>query len=274
MGEPLELVVLGAGAALPAPGRGPAGYALRGGGLDGLTLFDCGPGSVRSLADHGLALLDVRRVVVSHFHTDHVLDLFHLAFARRSPFLPGPVPELELIGPDGLEDLVYGATGPLDSWSRDAAHRILEVSPGLTGDAAVLGRHDGTLTHGRARHTEEALSWRLDAPSGASVVYSGDTGETPALAELVGRRGGADLLVAECALSPDADPAAHLHGGAAGRAARDGRARALLLSHFYPDVDPEEARAAAAEVYGGPIFLAVDGTRLVVEPGAVRTGSR
>ncbi len=271
--DPLVLTVLGAGSALPAPGRGPAGYALHGGGLDGVTLLDCGPGSIRSLADRGLDLVDVRRVVVSHFHADHVLDLFHLAFARRNPNLDrDALPEVELVGPRGLAELVgvepgspgrLGPLGPLRPWIRDPRHRVVEVEP---GDGRLeLG--DLALAHAAMRHSPEALAWRVEAPSGASLVYSGDTGETPALGELVARGGAADLLVAECGLPLDADPAVHLHGAACGRAARDGGARSLLLTHFYPDVDPEAARAAAAGVFDGPVSVAVDGTRVAVRPG-------
>ena len=261
---PLTLTVLGAGSALPAPGRGPAGYALTGGGLEGATLLDCGPGSVRSLVDRGLALDDVRRVVVSHFHADHVLDLFALAFARRNPALPGERPELDLVGPRGLADLVGLEAGPMGQWVRDPRHRVTEVEPEVPG---AVQRPDLDLAHAGMRHSPEALAWRVTAPSGASLVYSGDTGETPALAELVAGGGPADLLVAECALPLGVEPAAHLDARAAARAARDGGARALLLTHFYPDVDPESARAAAREVFDGPVGVARDGTRVALEPG-------
>ncbi len=269
----LELTVLGAGAALPAVGRGPACYALCGGGLAGVTLMDCGPGSIRSLADHGIDLLDLRRVLVSHFHTDHVLDLFHLAFARRSPFLDRELPELELIGSVGLDALLHGRRPPLDSWDRDGAHRVTEVEPQQAGR---LARPDGTFRWRGMRHSTEAVAWRVEAPSGATVVYSGDTGESPGLARLVAEGGGADLLVCECALAEGDEPDMHMTGAAAGRAARDGGARSLLLSHFYPHCDPEAARAAAATVFDGPVLVAVDGTRLCLEPGrpAIRTGSR
>jgi ribonuclease BN (tRNA processing enzyme) len=41
--------------------------------------------------------------------------------------------------------------------------------------------------------------------------------------------------------------------------ARAARARKLVLTHFYPSMDPEEARARAAQVYDGPLELARDG---------------
>lgn len=40
---------------------------------------------------------EIERVVVSHFHADHLLDLFALAFARHNPALAGVGP-IELVG--------------------------------------------------------------------------------------------------------------------------------------------------------------------------------
>ena len=78
-------IVLGAGSILQQPGHGCAGYALQEGEGGDLTLFDCGPGTLRSLVNSGLQLEQVKRVVITHFHLDHVLDLFALAYARRNP---------------------------------------------------------------------------------------------------------------------------------------------------------------------------------------------
>jgi ribonuclease BN (tRNA processing enzyme) len=195
-----------------------------------------------------------------------VLDLFALAFARRNPGLDADaLPELDLVGPTGLERLLRSGEGPLGSWARDPRQRVTEVDPAAL---EPVTRGALLLDPGRARHNDEALSWRVVAPSGASLVYSGDTGETPALAELAGRDGGADLLVAECALELEEQPDRHLHGAAAGRAARDAGVGGLLLTHFYPHVDPDRAVAAAAQVYRGPIWAAVDGTRIRLRPGA------
>src|SRR5829696_8016387 len=93
--------VLGAGSILPRAGYGSSAYALQPATGERSTLFDCGPGTLRALGAAGLGLADVERVVISHFHPDHCLDLLALAFARRNPALR-PVPSLELVGPRGL----------------------------------------------------------------------------------------------------------------------------------------------------------------------------
>jgi ribonuclease Z len=253
------LHVLGAGSILPRAGYGCAGYALRTGTGEPVTLLDCGPGSVRALGAHGIELGDVRRVVFSHYHLDHCLDLFALAFARRNPrFAPAP---LELVGPVGLARLVDETARALGRWAVDPDATVREV--------ALDGEGRGSVERGALRlrcrkngHNAESVSWRLDHARW-SLAYTGDTDEDPRVAELAE---GVGLLVAECSFADDDAAPNHLTPRSAGRLARDARAGRLLLTHFYPGLEPEDARAAAARVFEGPIELARDGSMHPLEP--------
>ena len=40
--------------------------------------------------------------------------------------------------------------------------------------------------------------------------------------------------------------------------------RRVVLTHFYPGTDPPAARARCAELFGGPVEAACDGTRIAV----------
>lgn len=244
------LTVLGAGSILPRKGYGCAGYALRSEAGGPVTLLDCGPGTVRALGAADIALADVVRVVLSHFHTDHCLDLFALAFARRNPDC-GPVPALERAGPRGLARLLEGAPALLGGYVEDPRATTREVAPGEAFTAGGL-----RFTPVATRHTADALAWRVDLPSGRSLLYTGDTGENPDVAEL-GR--GVDLFVAECSFSDERAVPSHLSPSSAARLAAAAGAGALLLTHFYPDTEPAEAAAVAARTFKGPILLARDG---------------
>lgn len=253
-GPPFTWTVLGAGSILPRAGFGPAGYALRAAGERRVTLFDCGPGTVRALGSTGIALAEVHRVVISHFHPDHCLDLFALAFARRNPDSGcGPI---ELVGPRGLSDLLergantFGTRG----WARFEDATVVEVDPAASNRVLAL---DGlALAFVPTLHAPEALAWRAEL-GGASVTYSGDTGETPAVAELASET---DLFVCECSFADERAVEHHLTPSGAGRLARRARVRKLVLTHFYPDLAPEDARAVAARSFDGPIELARDGS--------------
>ena len=244
------LTVLGAGSILPRAGYGCSGYALRAGPGEPVTLLDCGPGSVRSLGAVGIGLEEVNRVVLSHFHTDHCLDLFTLGFARRNPY-HDPIPPLERIGPRGLLRMTEGAPEVLGSWVVDPRTETREVDP----DADfVAGGH--RFRSCPTRHTPESLAWRVDLAGGESLLYTGDTGENPDVAAL---GEGVDLFVAECSFPDDEGVEHHLTPSSAARLARDAGARVLLLTHFYPNSEPEEAREVAARTFNGPIELARDG---------------
>jgi ribonuclease BN (tRNA processing enzyme) len=260
----LEWRVLGAGSILPRAAYGCSGYALRLAGRSGVTLFDCGPGTIRALGSAGIALEDVERVVLSHFHPDHVLDLFALAFARRNPSVASR-PHLDVVGPRGTSELlergadIYGEK----RWLRFESTSVREIDPGASGGRVECGSFELRWTANG--HTPEAVSWRVDLADGRALMYTGDTGENPAVAALARN---ADLFVCECSFPDDEAVAHHLSPSSAARLARDAGCRRLVLTHFYPRMDPEAARAASSRIYGGPIELARDGSLHVVEPSA------
>ena len=245
--------VLGAGSILPRAGYGSSGYALRPADGARWTLFDCGPGTLRALGAAGIALGDVERVVLSHFHPDHCWDVFALAFARRNPNL-GDLGPLELVGPRGLAawlergGAVYGARG----WTRFEGARVEEVDPAARGE---LAREGLALSWTATGHTPEALAWRADLAGGSSVAYSGDSGENQDVAALAR---GVELFACECSFPDDRAVDHHLTPSSAARLARAAGCRRLLLTHFYPELDPENARAVAARTFAGGIELARD----------------
>ena len=250
-----ELVVLGAGSILPRAGYGCAGYALRPAPGRPVTLFDCGPGSVRMLGAVGIELGEVERVVLSHYHPDHCLDLLALFFARKNP--QHRARPLEIVGPVGLLRLVASGEAAFGGWVRDPDCELLEVRPDAAGGLA-LERAGARFSAVRTLHTPDALAWRVDLDSGESLTYSGDSPETPAVGELAS---GCDLFVCECSFREEEATDNHLTPRSAGRLAARAGCRTLLLTHFYPGLEPEFARAGAAEEFDGRIEAARDGSR-------------
>jgi ribonuclease BN (tRNA processing enzyme) len=247
------LSVLGAGSILPRLGYGCAGYGLRPEAGAPVTLLDCGPGSIRALASVGIELAEVRRVVLSHYHLDHCLDLFALAFARHNPAL-GEAGEIELVGPRGLRARVEGAPGVLGHWAAMPRATLTEVEPG-----EELVREGLRWRCAANGHTPESLSWRAE-PAGTapgwSLAYTGDTPEDGRVAELAR---GAGVLLAKCSFPEEEAAPNHLTPSAAARLAQKARVGRLILTHFYPSMDPEEARTRAERVFDGALELARDG---------------
>lgn len=255
-----EWIVLGAGAILPRAGYGCSGHALARAGRK-LVLFDCGPGTLRSLGEAGFGVGDIGAVVLSHFHPDHCWDLFALAFARRNPdTLAG---HLELVGPEGLHELleragaVFGAQG----WVRFEDVTVREVEPRALGRWIEL---DGLKLAWRATgHTPHALCWRVELGNGLSVTYSGDSGES---AELAALARGSSVLVCECSFEEERAMEHHLTPSGAARIALDAGVGKLVLTHFYPSLDPALAAERAAAVFPGPIELSRDRSRHALAP--------
>jgi len=249
-----RLHVLGAGSILPRKGYGCSGYALAVEGSPGVSLLDCGPGSVRNLALHGLGVEDVRRVVFSHYHLDHCLDLFALVFARRNP--AACVGPLEVYGPVGLKRLVEEAPRGLGAYAVDPGLEVHELALDRAGRVGF--EVEGLAFHGAPNgHNQEALSWRVEGPGGWRLAYSGDTGDSPVVAEVARD---AELFLCECSYAEGAGTDNHLTPGQAGRLAAMAGAKKLVLTHFYPGLEPEHAAEEAAGSYGGPIECAADGS--------------
>lgn len=257
--KPLESgaswTVLGAGSILPREGYGCAGYALRTSAGGPVTLFDCGPGTLRALAPAGIELGDVRRVVLSHYHPDHCLDLFALFFARRNPGFR-PAPSMELIAPSGLAKVLAGGRAAFGRWVEPEGCSILELD--ASANSGWEREFDGLrLSCVGTGHTPHALAWRADLPGGGSVCFTGDTPESDPVADLAQ---GVELFTAECSHLDGEGVAGHLTPSSAARMAVRANCERLLLSHFYPGVTPEVAREQAAATFPGSIELARDGS--------------
>ena len=249
----MQLTVLGAGTALPVPGRSPAGYLLR--VAEEALLFDLGPGTLARLAGAGVSYRDLRRVFVSHLHSDHVLDLITLLQASNAT--PGWTREqpLELFGCHGLKAFV---------------DRVLElfdgtVPEGFAVSVKELGAErlafDGwSLETTLTGHTPGSLAFRIES-DGKSFVYSGDAVESHALTHLARD---ASVFVCECSFPRGWKTRDHVTADGAGRMAQAAGARCLVLSHLYPPALEVDVAAQARAIHEGEIVVAVDGTTLTI----------
>lgn len=91
----MELIILGSSAAVPVRGRNLPSTALK--YKNELLLFDCGEDLQRNLIEAGLKLNKPLKILISHFHGDHVIGLPGLLFRfglnhRTAPItIYGPV---------------------------------------------------------------------------------------------------------------------------------------------------------------------------------------
>lgn len=258
MAPSTHLVVLGSCGAWPEPGRACAGFLIEQAGFR--LALDLGYGTLsRLLLELGSASADgLDAVVVTHRHPDHCLDLHGLLRARW--FGRRGVPAISLCCPaDVVERLVALEDG--DRSAVDASFRWarLPAGPFPLGPFRLLSMP--------LPHHVPTMGVRLES-EGGTVVYTGDTGIDPRLAELARN---ADLLIIDATTrnqQPGSSPGdgLNLRDVEAGQVAAAATVRRLMLTHFWPGNDREASRRAAATQYGGPILLAEEGLRLDLAP--------
>ena len=245
-----DLTILGSGTIVPQPGHGCSGYLIR--GSDAPLLLDCGPGVLYRLSEVGFSAAEIRTLLITHFHLDHVSDLAALLNSR---WLQSAADDrvLELIGPAGLQAHLDWLAARMDSWFADFAFRVCE---GATETCTAGGI---AVASCRTGHTDESICYRLTDEAGTVVFYSGDTDYNE---ELVPLAEGADIAVIECSMPNEMKTPGHLTPELAAKIARLARVKTLVLTHFYREASGVDVLAQAGSLFDGRIIVARDLMRI------------
>ena len=297
----LHLVLSGSGAPLQDSKRAcPSAVVIAG---MSLYVIDTGPGSTRKLELMKLQPGNIRAVLLTHFHSDHIGELGELMLKR---WAGGSTREpLEVFGPPGVETVVRGfnLAYSIDAEYRVAHHGPKIVPPGGAGGVAqpfdfsdgkeevVIINADGVkvtaflVDH---RPVAPAVGYRFDY-KGRSLVISGDTLPSESLRR---QAKGVDLLVHEAlqpamvrtlstlnrlnGLSNIANITAdiikyHTTPEEAARIASAAEVHHLLLYHIIPPLPVSILNKAflgdAQKFFSGPITIGVDGMLLSMPVG-------
>jgi len=222
----------------------------------GAFTVDFGPTALQQIQRLGLDLARLDSVFVTHLHGDHIgglaLLLCTLQYARkrRAP--------LTIAGPPGLDGRL---AAQLDSAYPSLTRRGLDF-PLITRRWRVPGTVEcgqRKVTAIRARHDSHGIACSLRIETGAHrLVFSGDTGWQPSLAELAAD---ADLFACECS---DVEAGFWGHTSLAEIAENRAliRARRLWLTHF----GVASRAAAQAQAQALQLTVADDGLVLDLSP--------
>jgi ribonuclease BN (tRNA processing enzyme) len=236
---------------LPGPTSPASSYLVE---ADGSRLvLDLGNGALGPLQNHvgHDALAEIDAILLSHLHPDHFIDLCGYYVDLR--YRPGPRQErrVPVWGPDGTARRLAAAYG-------------LPPDPGMSGQFDFRQYTEGEVEIGPFRiravpvlHPVPAYALRVEH-AGTVLVYSGDTGPTPALVDIAD---GADLFLCEAGFRDEVGnpPDLHLTGAEAGTHAERAGVGRLVVTHVPPWGDPERAAAAARSTYRGPVDAAAPG---------------
>ncbi|MGO4624259.1 MBL fold metallo-hydrolase [Ensifer sp. 2YAB10] len=275
-----RLVLLGSkgGPAIRPGGPWPTSSLLQIGGRT--VVVDCGLGVTRGLTNASVALKTLDLIVITHLHSDHVLELGPLIHTAWTAGLSQPV---RVFGPAGTRAYWQGF---LQSMAFDIDIRIVdEGRPDLRALVEVIEFSEGeilsesglTLSALRVDHppVTDCFALRFDHAEG-SVVFSSDTAYFPPLADFAK---GADILVHEAMLAEGVDRlvartgngarlkehllASHSFAGEAAAIATAAGVGRLVLHHLIPADDPEISEtdwiAATRKNWAGALTIAADG---------------
>jgi ribonuclease Z len=214
----LRITLLGTGSPIPSADRaGPATLISAGDGVDGEHyLVDAGRGVLMRLAACGLGAANLAAVLITHLHSDHIIDLNDVITTRWvMTFVESP---LTIVGPVGTRSVVDHILASLEpdieyriAHHQDLDHRpavsVIEVSEGVVDLPGRAGR-TVRITCAQTDHkpVEPSVGYRFDRASDESVdgegmnrlsvVVAGDTVPCVGLDSLCNADGkGVDALV-------------------------------------------------------------------------------
>ncbi|MGB9885677.1 MAG: MBL fold metallo-hydrolase [Moorellales bacterium] len=257
-----QLRILGRWAPFAPPGGACPGY-LVGDGLR-FVLLDCGHGVASRLLAH-IDLGQLEAVFLTHLHPDHWFDLPALRHALRARAGRGggsTQAAVPLFVPSRPEDFFsrissYGeafAVHPLVDPEEKALLSAGAVCPGQAQPQEIeVGPLRVRLFP--TRHALPAYCLEL-ACGGRKLFYTGDTAWWEGLVTMAA---GAHTVLAEASLL-EADrelvPHDHLTAAQAAELARRAGAQTLILTHLWPEYDPEKLRAEASRHFSGKVLVA------------------
>jgi ribonuclease Z len=242
------MILLGVGTAVPDIDRENTHMLWDGPG--GPLLIDAGGSTYQRLLRAGYDPQQLRGVLLTHNHTDHINGipalLFSIGLAGRTEPLPiyGLPATLEL-----LQHVL--AAFEMEDYVVPVRWQSLEVGASLplSDDAAeAKGKKERwQIRTARTRHTRPCLALRFeDQHSGIALVHSADTAPVPDVAALAQ---GAHTLIHEASMSTESE--FHTTPRQAGEIARQAGAQRLVIVHFSPRYTMPEAQALADIRAGG-----------------------
>lgn len=270
-----KIVLLGTGTPIADPDRsGPAVAIVVN---DTPYLIDCGPGVVRrAAAAHqsgiaGLEVQNLKRLFVTHLHSDHTAGYADLIF---TPWVLGRDEPLVVYGPEGIREMTEHLTAAyaqdirvrLDGLepANDRGYRVQvhEIEPGIIYDDANVTVRAFSVRHGS---WPQAYGFVFITPD-RRIVISGDT--VPAESVVENCRG-CDVLIHEVYSAVRFETRSaewqkyhsdfHTSTRELAEIASRAKPRLLVLYHqLFWGCSEEELLSEIREMYGGPVVSGGD----------------
>lgn len=187
-------------------------------------LVDCGCGTLVRLSQAEIPFKDIDMVFISHFHIDHISDLFSFLWALKYSKL-NREKDLAIIGPKGfhnfyntfIKPIVFSK--PFDLFKIE----IREIEDKIKFENFIVEAHNTV-------HTDESLAYKF-TENEKKLVIAGDMDYDE---EIINFSKKADILILECSYDNSYKIEGHLIPKECGEIAQKADVKKLIITHFYP----------------------------------------
>jgi ribonuclease BN (tRNA processing enzyme) len=236
-------------------------------------LIDCGEGTTTQLLKAGIPPQTINHLWLTHLHSDHLFGYAQFLIGGQGDGRR----ELTVVGPVGTKKYHERI---LQLYEEDINYRLsLGRSPKGLMDVKIIEIEEpgeistdipAKVTAAQMVHNVTTFGYRFEV-GGKVVVISGDTAPTP---EIVKLAAGADLLVQDSAITTTSVYTKgenkefskvfeklqneHCTPTQCGEIAQEAGVKKLVLTHFLPGADGDEAYEEVKKVYAGEIVIGED----------------
>lgn len=148
-------------------------------------LIETGDGALRNINAYGTDLNAIKKIMISHLHSDHFIGIVHVLFAMMN--VTNRKEPLEIIGPKGIEKATRGLMSLCELPVANDDTRGYELR---FKELGASERFDDVQTV-RGEHPSEAHAYRITR-NNKSLFYNGESSFTK---EVIDLARGADLFI-------------------------------------------------------------------------------
>ena len=237
----MKITVIGHWGAYPEANQATSGYLVQ--TEETNILLDCGSGVLSKVQSY-IDLSQLDAVILSHYHADHIADIYSLQYGimiasksgqRQEPlFIYGHAQD------EKFQSLAYKSYCVAQSIAPNQSLTIGDLKLSFSKNV-----HPGPLS----------LATKVEDANGKKFIYSGDTEWSQ---ELVNLAQEGDLFICEASLYNEqrGQIFGHLTGGETGEIAMKANVRRLVLTHLPHYGDHQQLLREAEAYYKGHLELA------------------
>jgi len=236
-------------------------------------LIDAGSGVTQRLSEFGLVPSEIDVILITHLHSDHIVDLYQLYI---SGWHTGRTKPFKIVGPKGIKKFfdktVEAYSDELNlrvDWEKRPNHEGLDIEITEIEKEFAYESMDIKITSIEVQHqpVEPAYGYQVFVDD-KKITYSGDTRYSINLEEA---SKDADYLIHEVFVSLNFDDKRmtqdtlvnvkeyHSTPEDVGTLAQAANVKKLILNHFVPPVfDEESLKAEISQYYDGEIIVGND----------------